>query len=99
MLYAVVTNFGKFLEFLSVLGAVIIVRIFSQIWQYSKYESRKNFEHPFMLYIVVTIFCKLLEFLSFLGHFYKKEFLIEHSFFKMQRICHKKNKIITTSPF
>jgi hypothetical protein len=42
MLYAVVTKFGKFLEFLSFLGAMIVVRIFSQIWQYSKSESRKT---------------------------------------------------------
>jgi hypothetical protein len=44
-----------------------------------------------MLYIVVTNFGKILEFLSFLGHFYQKQFVIEHSFFKMQKICQEKN--------
>jgi len=52
-----------------------------------------------MLYIVVTNFGKLLEFLSFLGHFYKKGFVIEHYFFKMEKICHQKKNHYLDSSF
>jgi hypothetical protein len=53
-----------------------------------------------MLYIVVTNVYKLLDFLSFLGALFNiKEFVIEHCFFKMQKICHDTKKNITTSPF
>ncbi len=32
--------------------------LFSQIWHYSKYESKKSFKPPFTLYAIVVIFCE-----------------------------------------
>jgi hypothetical protein len=53
----------------------------SQIWQYSKYETKKILKHPFMLYVVVTIvgdfFPHLLTIYFFKkGKIYNKNILI-----------------------
>jgi hypothetical protein len=68
------------LQFCDVAQVVIIHNLFSQIWQYSKYEIKKS-EAPFHTVSNCGNFCFfLVVFRYFL--ILKVEFLIEHSFSK-----------------
>jgi len=65
-------------------------RIFSQIWWYSKYESKKkknNLKHPFFHAIVVN-FGEMFSFKK-QGSIYERVFFLQIIFQKMVKIHHK----------
>jgi hypothetical protein len=50
--------------------------LYSQIWRYSKYSSRKKLDHPFMLYVVVVNFGEYVFFVflkEFFGNFFSQK--------------------------